>query len=183
MKKIKPVNSSLPVNPDNAAHHINNVNGDVRPFLHVSWDDDAKDRVKAVAIGINPSTAKNGKSDNTVTRLCRFLDMYGINELEMLNLYESSSPVQKNMVKNEETETDFETKRWHFDTADIILVVWGVNEKTYQNQIEKAKQVLRDYKDKVYCIQRPVKGIYRKPCHPSRLSYNTAEIVKYDSVN
>ena len=97
--------------------------GMTREFLCAKWDNSANKKEKIVAIGINPSTAYNGKSDTTITKLCRFLDMHGFNNLSMLNLYENVSSTQ---FKGEKIETDFSSKRAIFNEADIILVVWGV---------------------------------------------------------
>ena len=140
--------------------------GMIREFLCAKWDNSAKKQEKIVAIGINPSTAHNGKSDTTITKLCRFLDMHGFNKLSMLNLYEDVSSIQ---LKGEKIKTDFNTKRAIFDEADIILIVWGYGEnKELQTLKQNAKAVLADYKDKLYCIKNS-KG--KLPVHPSRMHY------------
>lgn len=61
--------------------------GMTRKFLCAKWDNSSNKKETIVAIGINPGTAHNGKSDTTITKLCRFLDMHGFNNLSMLNLY------------------------------------------------------------------------------------------------
>lgn len=169
------VRKNLSIVPD-FGNHINNEDSvEIRPYLHVSWAGDNKGKV--VAIGINPSTAKAGKSDNTLSRLCRLVDMYGYCDLSMINLFESSSPDQREIVVN--TETDFENHRKLFDEADIILIVWGLDNSKYRKQKAKAHGVLKEYYDKLFCIQDLKNGDLRKPLHPSRIAY-TAEIAEYD---
>lgn len=145
----------------------------IRESLSVAWDSISNRPERIVAIGINPSTARDGKSDTTMTKLCRFLDLYGFNNVTMLNLYESVTPNQSEI--DEKTKTDFSKKRDVLDKADVILLVWGVdgNEEEKENTIP----VLAEYADKLYCIKNP-KGKY--PVHPSRMSYQS-EIMALNS--
>lgn len=151
-----------------------NGEGKVREKLCAEWNNTANNQAKVVAIGINPSTAHNGKSDNTITKLCRFLDMYGFNNLSMLNLYENVSSTQLNEHR---IITDFNTKREILKEADIILIVWGFDEKNNLRDLKlNAGKVLSDYSDKLYCIKD---NNNKFPAHPSRLHYNWS-IVPYD---
>ncbi len=141
-------------------------NDKIRESLHVEWENDIKRPEKIIAIGINPSTACDGESDTTMTKLCRFLDMYGFNNVSMLNLYESVSPEQIKI--NKATKTDFEKKRSVLDEADIVLLVWGV--EGHLEGKNDAAIVLNDYSEKLYCIKNQ-NGRY--PAHPSRMSYKS----------
>ena len=138
----------------------------IRESLSVEWDSGYSKEEKIVAIGINPSTAQNGKSDITMTKLCRFLDMYGFNNVTMLNLFESVSSNQSNI--NKFTKTDFKKKKEVLENADIILLVWGVD--GYLQEKKEALSVLVEYADRLYCIKNP-KGRY--PVHPSRMPYQS----------
>lgn len=172
-KLAKEPRTNLKIKPFNAEQNEYTGKGMTRESLCAEWDN-ANKQEKIVAIGINPSTAHNGKSDTTITKLCRFLDMHGFNNLSMLNLYENVSSTQ---LKGEKIKTDFSTKRAIFDDADIILIVWGVNNKEELKKLkDNAKKVLTDYADKLYCIKNS-KG--KSPAHPSRLHYNW-DIVSYD---
>ncbi len=154
-------------------------NNCIRESLSVTWKGPLDKKI--LAIGINPSVAKTGKSDCTMTKLCRFLDMYGFNNVHMINLYEGVSPQQGNIPQG--TETDFEQKRQLFKQADIILIVWGIggNSKRKERKLE-AMKVLADYNDRLYAIMNP-KGKY--PAHPSRMPYESTLIkieIKEDSI-
>ena len=139
----------------------------IRENLMAEWDNEHLRKEKIVAIGINPSTAHNGKSDTTMTKLCRFLDMYGFNNVTMLNLFESVSSHQNKIY--ESTRTDFNRKREVLESADIILLVWGLS--GHVNEKKEAMTVLTEYADGLYCIRNP-KGRY--PVHPSRMPYKSA---------
>ncbi|MBR1623015.1 MAG: DUF1643 domain-containing protein [Pseudobutyrivibrio sp.] len=143
-------------------------------MLNATWD--AADR-RIVAIGINPSIATTGKSDITMTKLCRFVDMYGFNNVTMLNLFENVTTKQSDISKL--TTTDFKKHLKLLDEAEIILIVWGRTKK-YQKNIEDLKPVLGKYQDKLYCIaRRNSSGEYIYPLHPSRVPYS-ADIIKYN---
>lgn len=157
---------NLNIVPHDAQRENIKTKGFVRKTLSAEWNSFSNRTENIVAIGINPSTAQNGKSDNTVTRLCRFLDTYGFNNVTMLNLFESVSSTQDKI--NESAETDFNSNRDVFDEADIILIVWGL--EGYGENKLKAMSVLMDYVQKLYCIKNP-NGKY--PAHPSRLAYDS----------
>lgn len=165
--------TTFAIEPYNAERKELANKGYIRESLSVKWDSNSNRTEKIVAIGINPSTAQNGESDTTMTKLCRFLDMYGFNNVTMLNLYESVTPNQFEI--NKITKTDFSTKKNVFESADVILLVWGVdgNNEDKGNTVS----VLTEYADKLYCIRNP-KGKY--PAHPSRMSYQS-EIIPLSS--
>lgn len=157
---------ALKIEPYDAQRKEFESQGYIRESLSVKWDSKRNRKEKIVAIGINPSTAQDAESDITMTKLCRFLDMYGFNNVTMLNLYESVTPYQDKI--NKKTQTDFSKKKQVFEEADIILLVWGVdgNDEQKGNTIP----VLAEYADKLYCIKNS-NGKY--PAHPSRMSYQS----------
>ncbi|MBT9699179.1 DUF1643 domain-containing protein [Eubacterium ventriosum] len=171
VKKIREVRRDFPIVPFDAERRTTGQ-GEIRQELCIKWDDGDK---KLVAIGINPSTAQNGESDNTMTRLCRIVDMYGYNYVKMLNIYESVSTPQSGI--NKKTLTDFQKKLDDIECADMVLIAWGMN--GYEEEKERIKDVLKPYNEKVFCIARKKDDGFSYPRHPSRLSYKD-EIIKYD---
>lgn len=162
--------SDLNIIPYDAERKNMGNSGCIRENLSVKWNSISNRTEKIVAIGINPSTAENGKSDTTVTKLCRFLDQYGFNNVTMINLFESVSSDQNRI--DQKTQTDFSKKRGLLDDADIILIVWGID--GHKEKKREAASILAEYADKLYCI-RNQNGKY--PAHPSRMSY-TSTMVK-----
>lgn len=158
--------SKLEIVPNTGQRNEVENKGIIRETLCVEWNSDLNKAEKVVAIGINPSTAQEGESDTTMTKLCRFLDMYGFNNVTMLNLFESVSPDQSKILKT--TRTDFNKKREIFDAADIILLVWGID--GHRKCKRETVAVLADYAEKLYYI-RNQNGRY--PAHPSRMSYQS----------
>lgn len=105
----------------------------IRKLLTVSWDRKNARKEKVLAIGINPSDAEEGVSDNTVIRLCRLLNSYRFDNVTMLNLFEIVSSKQDKIKDNiTKYETDFNTKRDLLEQADIILLIWGVTASQYR---------------------------------------------------
>lgn len=106
----------------------------VRMSLQANWKgySNASDLYKKVlAIGINPSTATTGESDMTMTKLCRFLDLYGYDNVKMINLYSYVTP---NQDKLKEIPTDFDAECKNFEETDIILLVWGWMDMKIENR-------------------------------------------------
>lgn len=145
---------------------IYSKNGKRRQQLTVSWDGTGSK--KAIVIGINPSKANDTRSDRTLTLTARFLNMYGVREFLMLNIFESYATKQKDIDR---TSTSNFTKFWKIlKKADIIFIAWGIEEK-YLQEKEDILKVLKEYEDKLYCVIRE-DGKY--PLHPRCIRY------KYD---
>ena len=147
---------------------------EIREKLEVSW----QPSTGVVAIGINPSEAgkldKNAKphSDRTVSMLANFLNKKGFSKCTMINLFECVTPDQKDI--DQRTETDFQKHISLFESAGIILIIWGIDDN-YKKQKKNLYQILQNYNNKLYCI-KDEKGKY--PRHPSRMSYDDSVIVK-----
>lgn len=124
------------------------------------------DGLTAVVIGINPSTAHDGKSDNKLTRICRYLDAYGVGEVVMVNLFDTISTYQNGIDQNQ--YCDMQIYEELFEKADLIVVAWGTEDK-YLKEKSDAFTYLLQFSDKVYCIADE-KG--NKPRNPSRISYS-----------
>ena len=164
-KKVSDVNVKMVVHTENGVYKNG---GSHRSILTVCWD--GHGQRKAVAIGINPSKANDQRSDNTITRLARYLDMYGFCQFKMLNLYESYSTDQKGIIKT--SETDFSLYEKEFADADAIFIVWGLSSQ-YIEQKKAAIQILAKYSEKLYCLKNQTG---RFPIHPSRMAYNVTII-------
>ena len=122
--------------------------------------------LQAVVIGINPSTAHDGKSDVTLTKICRYLDSYGVGEVVMINLFDTISTDQIGINKTE--YCDLSKHDTLFKNADMIVVAWGT-ENTYLKEKQDAFMYLLQYSPKVYCIADEQGN---KPRHPSRIKYS-----------
>ena len=137
--------------------------GKRRQQLTVSWE--TAGNKKAIVIGINPSKANDTRSDSTLTRTARFLNMYGVREFLMLNIFESYATKQKDIDFS--SKSDFTKFRRILKEADIIFIAWGV-EKKYLQEKEAILKVLKKYEDKLYCVIRE-DGKY--PLHPRCIRY------------
>ena len=165
MKPIYPVNMDMKVSPYDC-QKVDNM----RILIKVKINEDSNK--KAVVIGINPSTAQEGKSDRSLTKISRYLFQFGLGELAMINLYETISKTQDGIEKAH--KCDLEKHEQLLKDADMIVVAWGTENK-YLEDKERAFQYLMQWSDKVYCISDE-KG--NKPKHPRRISY-TDSLVKY----
>ena len=149
-KKIKPLNRKL--KPCIKPPCFADVEKKFRTKLEATWHIKGESPGKVVAIGINPSKAgqKKSQSDNSVTRLTHFLDMYGFDNFTIINLFEN---VSSDGSVDYDSKTNFEKHRELFESADVILVVWGIETKNHAEQKIAACKVLRDFNEKLYCIQ------------------------------
>lgn len=146
-------------------------NDKYRSKLTVTWRDFVNKR--AVVIGINPSKANDSKSDRTLTVTARFLNMYGIDEFLMLNIYENYATNPNDMGKKRKTK--FERFHSELEKADIIFIAWGVSKDSYKTEKRHIEKILKPYKKKLYCA---INENGKMPIHPRRIRYNY-DIVKY----
>ena len=146
MKKLHEVNRSLCVKTKNGRYSDDGKN---RETLTVYWDSEYDK--KAIVIGINPSKANDERSDKTLTTAGRFLDAYEISEFTMLNLFASYSTQQDGIKK--ETLIDLSDYKKDFEKNDLIVIAWGVD-NNYGKEKERALNIIKDYKEKVYCIEK-----------------------------
>lgn len=164
----------MPVNDVNLTMKVDpyecSIRDNVRVIIKVKVNE--KSDKKAVVVGINPSTAKDGESDTTLTKISRYLYQYDIGELAMINLFETISTDQKGIDFDQ--ECNLKKHRQLLADADLIVVAWGTEEK-YTRAKEKGSHYLAQWGDKVYCIEDK-KG--NKPRHPSRIDYADA-LVRY----
>lgn len=157
MNKIHNVNEKLVIEPQDSVFDVNQ-----RKEIRVKLGDG----LQAVVIGINPSTAHDGKSDVTLTKICRYLDAYGVGEIVMINLFNTISAEQDGIEF--EHYCDLTQYKELLENADLIVVAWGT-ENTYLKEKQDAFIYLLQYSSKVYCIADE-KG--NKPRHPSRMKYS-----------
>ncbi len=142
-----------------------------RSRLTVTWRNCVNKR--AVVIGINPSKANDSKSDRTLTVTARFLNMYGIDEFLMLNIYENYATNPKDMGKKRKTK--FQRFHHELEEADIIFIAWGVSKNHYKTEKRRIEKILKPYQEKLYCA---VNENGNMPVHPRRIRYNYA-IARY----
>ncbi|NMA72985.1 MAG: DUF1643 domain-containing protein [Bacteroidales bacterium] len=157
MERIHEVNEQLIIKPQDSV-----VEGNKRKEIRVKFNDG----IQAVVIGINPSTAHDGKSDVTLTKTCRYLDSFGVGEVVMLNLFDTISVNQNGIDYSERCELSQYDEI--LQKADMILVAWGT-ENNYIKEKQEAFNYLLQYSAKVYCIADEQGN---KPRHPSRIKYS-----------
>lgn len=159
MDKIHEVNEKLVIKPQDSIFE-----GNQRKEIRVKLGD----ALQAVVIGINPSTAHDGKSDVTLTKICRYLDAYGVGEVVMINLFDTISTEQSGI--DHKQYCDLTKHDELLKNADLIVIAWGT-EDTYLKEKQYVFAHLLQYSSKVYCIADE-KG--NKPRHPSRMKYSYA---------
>lgn len=161
MERVRPLDKSLLVRTCNGVYSSDGKN---RSKLTVTWENPAAQR--AVVIGINPSKGNDIRSDRTLTLTARYLHTYGFDEFLMLNIFENYSTDPAGIDKS--TRTDFVQYLDELESAAIILIAWGVSDRSYRAEKEQILKVLEPYRDKLYCVENPAG---RKPVHPRRISY------------
>ena len=127
---------------------------------------------KAVVLGINPSTADEKESDTTLTKITKYLSQFDVGELAMINLFETISPKQEDIIKSHVCE--LERHEELLKCADMIIIAWGVEQK-YTKEKEKGIEYLQQWSDKTYCIMKENGSM---PRHPSRIAYSE-KLVKF----
>lgn len=157
MDKIHEVNEKLVIEPQNSIFE-----GNQRKEIRVKLGDG----LRAVVIGINPSTAHDGKSDVTLTKICRYLDAYGVGEIVMINLFDTISTDQAGIDHRQYCNLTQHDDL--LENADLIVVAWGT-ENTYLKEKQDTFVHLLQYSHKVYCIADEQGN---KPRHPSRMKYS-----------
>lgn len=157
MDRIHNVNERLAINPQDSR-----IEGNKRKQICVKLGNG----IQAVVIGINPSTAHDGQSDVTLTKICRYLDSYGVGEVIMINLFDTISTNPNEIDKRESCNLlQYDTL---FQETDMIVVAWGT-ENTHLKEKQDAFIQLLPYSPKVYCIADEHGN---KPRHPSRMKYS-----------
>lgn len=157
MEKIHEINEQLIIRPQDSI-----IEGNKRKTIRVKFNDGTQ----AVVIGINPSTAHDGKSDVTLTKTCRYLDSFGVGEVVMINLFDTISVNQNGIDHSERCEVSQYDEL--LQKADMILVAWGT-ENNYIKEKQEVLNYLLQYSSKVYCIADEQGN---KPRHPSRIKYS-----------
>lgn len=157
MDKIHKINEKLVIEPMDSI-----LVGNQRKEIRVKLGDG----MQAVVIGINPSTAHDGKSDVTLTKIGRFLDAYGVGEIVMINLFDTISTDQIRIDRRQYCDLSLHNEL--LNNADMIVVAWGT-ENTYFQEKQDAFLCLLQYSSKVYCIADEQGN---KPRHPSRMKYS-----------
>lgn len=157
MDRIHNVNERLAINPQDSR-----IEGNKRKQICVKLGNG----IQAVVIGINPSTAHDGQRDVTLTKICRYLDSYGVGEVIMINLFDTISTNPNEIDKRESCNLlQYDTL---FQETDMIVVAWGT-ENTHLKEKQDAFIQLLPYSPKVYCIADEHGN---KPRHPSRMKYS-----------
>ena len=152
-----------------------------RPVRRVIWENGSPVSKKVIVIGINPAetgeAATVGPYLKNLTALLQKKGYDEYNDFTLMNLFSHVSKDPGNI--DFKSVTDFRQYQSLLESADMILIAWGIQNHRYAEQKRAALEVLKNYEPKVYCIARQGKG----PIHPSdRLGLNDAEIVKVNIV-
>lgn len=121
------------------------------------WD---KSKPMVMFIGLNPSTANETKSDNTVTRCVNFAASWGFGGMYMMNLFAYVSTNPDELITSGEPidENNFYLYQIAAECQTIIFA-WGASFKQHQNRMNKVKKMFPG----AYCIKISKTG---EPCHP-----------------
>ncbi|NHM13556.1 DUF1643 domain-containing protein [Xiamenia xianingshaonis] len=123
-----------------------------------------KNACEVLVVGINPSTAKPGRSDRTTSILARVFYTLGYDTLNVINLYFNRDPKANGV--DFASKADFNDYKDLFEKADAVVCAWGLDLK-FPAKNSEALDVLAQYEDKLWCIERNGKF----PVHPRRWCY------------
>lgn len=125
------------------------------------WDET---KPKAMCIGLNPSTANEGKNDATINNLVSILTILGYGGFYMMNLFAIISSKPEILLTCDDPLGDNENKLAEVAAiCDDIIVCWG----NFKQAGERIKQVLPNYPN-AKCFGFNKNGT---PFHPRALVY------------
>lgn len=123
-----------------------------------------------VVIGYNPSTARTGHSDRTLTITAKVMHSLGFGRMIMRNLFIKSSPKKDDVNPGcVEEAMDFSECSNELEKADAIVVAWG-KDADRCDAAKAAREALKPYASKVFCVAEGD----RKPLHPRVWRYSGA---------
>lgn len=131
---------------------------------------------KVIVVGINPSTAIEGKSDRTITLVSRCMKALGYTEMIMLNLftYRQTDLNKVKVKKDDATEvmdrTKFDSKenKELLKNADVIIA-WGIDNSFVEEKKIAFEEILNSVPvDKIWCVEKNGKF----PVHPRVWTYS-----------
>lgn len=160
--------------PKGHIHSSDAEGSKTRKGLWVDLNVGSENSHSVAVIGINPSTASEKASDNTLTKVSRTMHSLGFERLYMLNLFESRSVKQDEIDRNTVTDFCSNENAEILNNVDAIIIAWGIN--GYDLEKENALKILYKYSNKLFCISK--NGKY--PYHPRVWAYNDDyKIVKF----
>lgn len=146
-----------------------------RYLLTREWDSSLP---KLLYIMLNPSTADESTEDQTSKQCIYFAKELGFGSFDIVNLYSLISTNPKGLRSSTIDPIGKETDTYIIKSAkkaDKIIVAWG--EKHFFNKRnEKVTQMLKNYGYNLYCLKMAKSG---HPRHPSRLTHEVNELVRY----
>lgn len=169
-----------------------------RTNLHVELPN--KETKVAVVIGLNPASAGEGKSDNTMSKLSKILYGLGFGKLLMLNLYtfrtESPKKLESKLRalqkdgREEEIQTDFSNFEEDLTNSDAIFIVCGKTvlgdslsepgKKMYTEAIRNMLKAIEPFEGKTLHVKN-TEGRNGKAwwtTHPRVWGYNSNNIIE-----
>lgn len=126
------------------------------------WDDTL---LKAMCIGLNPSTANSNKNDPTINYLRMMLSKLGYGGFYMMNLFAFISSKPKDLLTCDNALGDNESKLMEVELlCDDVIICWG----SFKQAEQRIKEVLPNYPmAKCFGINKN-----KTPYHPLAMMYN-----------
>lgn len=132
---------------------------DCRKYRYVLWRKWNECKPMAMFIGLNPSTANENKSDNTITKLCKVASHNGFGGFFMLNLFALVSPYPDDLKKCENPIMDNDKYLMEYsEKSTKIIYCWG----NFKEAQDRARQVAAMF-PQPYCFVKNKNG---SPKHP-----------------
>lgn len=163
--------------PESDAKDDNAIN---RTVLRVNLNErsykESAEEQKVIVVGINPSTAIEGKSDRTITLVSRCMKALGYTEMIMLNLFTCrQTDLEKVKVKKDDmtesidrTKFDSKENKEFLKDADVIIA-WGIDSSFSEEKRKAFEEILESVpEDRIWCIEK--NGKY--PVHPRVWTYS-----------
>lgn len=142
---------------------------------------------KVVVVGINPSTAMEGKSDRTITLVSRCAKALGYTEMIILNLFTYRQTDLK-IVKRKKDDTTESIERTKFDSKDNrellkdadVIIAWGIDRSFSKEKKIAFEEILKTVPEgKIWCVEK--NG--RSPVHPRVWTYSEeCKVIPYREV-
>ncbi len=122
------------------------------------WDES---KTKVMFIGLNPSTANEIKSDNTITRCINFARKWGFGGMYMCNLfaYVSTDP-DALITSGEDIIYNNSALVNTFMESAIVVFAWGC----FKQHKSRMNDVIKMFPN-AYCIQKSKEGYPKHPLY------------------
>ncbi len=132
-------------------------------------------------IMLNPSTADETLDDPTIRRCISFAKKLDVKKMQVVNLFAYRTP-NVSVLKNAQEPIGEENNFYIENSAkesDIIILAWG-NNGVYQNRAFIVKEMLKEFKNKIYALKILKNG---EPSHPLYLKKDIVPALYFESID